>query len=420
MQNTSNKKIHRAFTVVAGLILLMLPGSLIQNTSGLFYTPICESLGIKLSEYSLHMTIMSIAGLVIAPLVVMLFDKFDSRITVTFAVVVEAAVFIVNSFAQSVYVFYFTALLMAFCYALILNHCIHIVVNKWFAVRAATIIGICGSAQGVGGAIFNALGGFIIEQYGWRICYLVWTAVILMIGLPAAVFMIRKDPAELGLKPYGYDESKSTGEAQRSNSQLAGVSLKQAMKSPVLYMCGISVSLIGAVATLNFYMTSYLTAQDIALSAAGTITSAVMFGNILGKIAIGMYLDKKLIYGPIFGVLPGFVAMLLLVFVAGGNVPLLLISFFLFGMSYGVATVMGSVLVKNIFGFREFAKIWTVMGMMLGIFSSPVSTIWALVVENFGYHTAMLVGAGLYVVAVILALAAIKFSARIKDNWTVD
>ena len=52
------------------------------------------------------------------------------------------------------------------------------------------MIGICVAASGLGGMIFNPIGGWIIGEWGWRMAYYVFGGIVLfrsvaVVGAPA-------------------------------------------------------------------------------------------------------------------------------------------------------------------------------------------------------------------------------------------
>ncbi len=54
---------------------------------------------------------------------------------------------------------------------------------------------------GVGGTIFSPVITWLLGAYGWRSTYRIMALIILVLALPAALFILRKRPEDMGLYP---------------------------------------------------------------------------------------------------------------------------------------------------------------------------------------------------------------------------
>ena len=61
---------------------------------------------------------------------------------------------------------------------------------------------------GVGGTIFSPIITTLLEYYGWRHTYQIMALIILVLAFPAAFFLLRKSPQDMGLLPYGSQEPR--------------------------------------------------------------------------------------------------------------------------------------------------------------------------------------------------------------------
>ncbi|MEH7381667.1 hypothetical protein V7138_14490 [Bacillus sp. JJ1533] len=46
-----------------------------------------------------------------------------------------------------------------------------------------------------------------IENFGWRNAYLIMAGIVLLLVLPFTLFVNNFKPADIGLKPFGYEEN---------------------------------------------------------------------------------------------------------------------------------------------------------------------------------------------------------------------
>ena len=81
-----------------------------------------------------------------------------------------------------------------------------IVAARWFTARRGLVVGLLAASSATGQLIFLPLAAWLIEHGGWR------SAVLPLVGACAIVvtlvlLLIRNDPADLGLRPYGEPDS---------------------------------------------------------------------------------------------------------------------------------------------------------------------------------------------------------------------
>ena len=77
-----------------------------------------------------------------------------------------------------------------------------ILVSRWFVKKRGTATGLAMVGTSMGGALFPALGAWLVGLYGWRISlmlYAVFPAALLLVIL----FLVRERPSDMGLLPYG-------------------------------------------------------------------------------------------------------------------------------------------------------------------------------------------------------------------------
>src|SRR5215469_5872597 len=83
------------------------------------------------------------------------------------------------------------------------------VVHRWFRKREGLVVGVLTASSATGQLLFLPILASLIERNGWRIG--VWTVVgALVLSLLAVFLGMRSDPADVGLRPYGENESQAT------------------------------------------------------------------------------------------------------------------------------------------------------------------------------------------------------------------
>lgn len=413
MKETNSGRIHRGYFVMVGVILLMFPMCFILNAASIFYTPVTAELGISRTAFGIHISITEASMALMLPTVNKLFKKFDTRITVTACMVLEGLAYFLNSRATSVTLFYIDAFILGCCESLLIYLIIPVLVNNWFSKNTGLWIGICGAAQGIAGMIFNSVGAAVIASSGWRACYLLWAAVCIVVGVPASLLFIRYKPEDVGLKPVGYDANDALAE---NIQKPKGVAVKDAMKMAAFWTVAMCPLLMAFGCNVNMVFNDYYLGIGMTTVLAGTAASTVMFGNMLGKMIIGAIADRSLKVAT-FCSGSGIIAMFLFIVVAPHAMWVAWVAAALFGITYGACNTLGPILVKNVFGLKDFSAIWSQASRLQAISVTFATTIWALIVDNVGYSNALWISFGLFIVALMLGLKSISDAKKVKMIW---
>ncbi|MFB3062821.1 MAG: MFS transporter [Candidatus Binatia bacterium] len=117
------------------------------------------------------------------------------------------------------------------------------VANRWFVTSRGLALGILNSSNSTGQLIFLPLLMVMIVSTGWRGSIMVLVAFMLIL-MPIIAFLMRDDPAEVGLKPLGMEESatSATGQPGRNpnaDQMVRATSITEAVKNRTFWLlCG--------------------------------------------------------------------------------------------------------------------------------------------------------------------------------------
>ena len=154
----------------------------------------------------------------------------------------------------SVYQFYVSGVLLGVSNAFLIYAAVPIIINNWFKVKMGTALGLSMTFMGIGGAIFAPITGYLIEEIGWRPTYMVLGIIAAIIILPFTIFVIRKNPEEMGMRPYGVE---SVDASSKPLEESHGIPLKQATKSIPFYLLFIFTGILGLQVTVSFHFQPY-------------------------------------------------------------------------------------------------------------------------------------------------------------------
>lgn len=417
---------HYGYLVFLGACLLMLPQSLPINTASIFFVPVTEELGITRATFGIHTTIISLSIFAMLTPMSALFRRCPIKPFMCFVIALEACCFLAYSQAKGVETFYIASFFIGAVQAVLVNLVVPVLVNNWFAARTGLFIGIGTCVQGLGAALFSALGSQIIQVWGWRTCYVVFACLVLAIGLPASIFLLRREPSELGLLQIGAentgapasDRERPRSAALDGTTALEGMAAHDARRSLAFYLLVAESFCISAGIIFNYYISPYVISLGTDVATAGLASASVMVGMCVGKVAIGAVCDRSVAAGVALGCGAGIAGCLGLAAMTGPAMGVICGFCFCFGLAYASASLLGATLTRHGFGPREFDRIWPTVGMFIALGNASGSFVWGLVTDMFGFTAGLVADAALIGAALVLGLAFTRACAALRSRWT--
>jgi hypothetical protein len=194
--------LRHAMVVFTGMFISFAPAAIVFNIWGIFIVPVTGELQVATNQFTFYVAILFIAAAIMAPFMGSLLDRFDLRLVGTASVGICALGVVLGAFYTEVWQFYLSGLMEGIGIIALNFLLIPTLINRWFTANNGLLLGICMSMTGVGGAVWNFVGGLIIGGMGWRAAYLI-LGVVAATAILATLFCIRSYPADVGLQPYG-------------------------------------------------------------------------------------------------------------------------------------------------------------------------------------------------------------------------
>lgn len=412
IQPVKQSHVRHYLVVATCVIMCFAPSALTFSCSGIFYVPVTQFLDIPMTAFAVTMTIAGIAAMLALPLGGKLMDRYDVRVVLTIAVVCVGGGLVWRSFANSLWEWYVSAAFLGIGVAITLYLATPVLIGRWFEKRIGTFVGLSMAFTGIGGVVFNMIGGVLIagSPEGWRMAYLVFGLSCLIISLPFTLFAIRNSPAEVGLVPYNTAGKKDKIQ-HAAPTVLSGVPGKKAMRLGVFYVTAIFAACITLVSVvLNYwpsYVSSFAEVYPATAAAATWIASVTMLGAVVGKILLGALCDKNVYYGLFTGLLFGAIGVVLLGFFPQ-LVPCIAAGAFCFGICFAAATVQLPQMVRFIFGSLDYTTIYSRISMVSALASSVGAMLWGGIVDGPGFSVLLIVCFGFIVVCLVTGVLAIN------------
>lgn len=376
---------------------------IISNCRGLFYTPVCQELGIELGVFTAYSTFYGLALCAAIPLATKAVHRGNLRLILTVAGVTIAAMEYIMAWFIAPWQWYLAAAVQGVCHAVLFVQTIPMLIDNWFAARKGFFLGLACSASGVVGAVMNQITQRYMAVYGWRSSYRMLGLALFLLIVPAcAAFSVRR-PEDIGAEPYGAGKLQTA--VKQTPERFQDFKSKGAVFGLLIGYAGLICLTVG----YNQIIFSLGTTLGHPPEQASTFVSLAMIGTIVWKLAVGWLNDR---FGAVMvcyfsgGVTVTGLALLML----GQALGPMMVGSFLMGMPMAASIVVMPNLVRGIFGNREFESRYKPLSIVANFASNFSFTFVGWLVTLGSYTTAL--GAGILVTGGAVALAMAAFAIR--------
>ena len=346
--------------VAAGLLLITLTVPFTSSLVSLYMIPITKEFNIPRSAFTLTTSIIAICGITLSPIVGKMIQKYNLKLILSISIILFSLSYMSYGIAQSVYHLYISAAFLGISFSFCGNLTTQIILVNWFKKSRGLAMSIAISGIGLGGFILSPVIAKLIMNFGWRQTYFIMGLVILIVGLPIALFVMKKSPEEIGLKPYGADEM-DVHEHSKTEIEV-DITPAQAKKKPFFYIYMVGIFTLGLITTGSLQQINPYVSDMHGMAYAAAIVSIYSLLGIFGKLILGWLSDKfGIIKSGSIGYLSISVAFFLLLF--GQNKSLLIVMAIFLAFGNAVASVSTPLFASHIFGTNNY-------GVMMGLTNS--------------------------------------------------
>ena len=417
METTYTEKMsaRHILVIISGIMMTFSCTAMVFSTWSAFQAVVPEMLGVEKATWAAYVTVLYVTSAVASPFVGKIMPKVDMRVLLSASVALMGGGFLVIWAIRQLWAFYLAGFMMGLGAVSVLWLAIPTMFGNWFNQRSGTFIGLCMAFTGIGGALcmqhFNALyaGGEGVDV--WTI-YLIWGVIALAGSLPFTLLFVRRTPQEVGELPYGKPQTKS--------GKPAGLSASKAMHLPVFYsvfmLAGI-INLLTMVAQQFPTYTKSLTDVPFDVLSVGIMMATVMMvAQAISKFALGVAVDKS-VKGSFFAATVAGVVGVLLVWFGFESPAMLYSGAAVYGFFFASCMVLIPQVVRHVFGSREYAEIYSRIGLFLNITGALGPVFWAFL-GRFGFPLLFSVAVVLLVVVIALGVFTFARAKAVQDQWT--
>ena len=382
MKPRGSGRVHPAWVMLGATSFVLLAASGIRSGFGVFIKPMETEFGWDRTALSLVASLSFLCNGLAAPVVGRLADRWGPRAVFAVSGVILGAGGASTGVAA-------------------------VVAARWFEQRRGLAMGLTGGALAAGQLVIVPLAMWLTVSWGWRVAFAALGAGYLVLVLPIVLTLIRNDPADMGLLPYGA-EPRAGGPAT-AGAALERTTLRDALGTAPFWLLAGSFWVCGYTSTglILTHLIPHATEHGFHGGQAAQALGLMGAFNIVGTILSGWICDR---YGqkvPLacYYALRG-VSLLFLPFV--GTMTGLLAWAVVFGLNY-ISTVPGTTaLTAKIYGRRSVGELsgWIFFSHQLG--SAVGSLAGGYLYDRLGNYTLAFQSAAFVAFAATLMVLAIR------------
>jgi sugar phosphate permease len=203
--------IHYGWLVVAVTFLALLVAAGIRVLPGIVIKPLEAEFGWDRAAISLAVAVSLLTYGLAGPLSGRLLDRFGPRLIMLggllLSMVGSAAMLLMTSLLE---LNLWLGLVVGFGTGTLAVVMAATVANRWFVAKRGLVVGILGAGTSAGQFVFVPAMMALTLAFGWRAAVALGVIVLGLIVLPLIVLVMRDEPAEVGLAPYGAEPATGT------------------------------------------------------------------------------------------------------------------------------------------------------------------------------------------------------------------
>ena len=401
-----NGGIFYGWTIAAaaffGLILSM--GA--RSAFGPFLLPMASGTGLSRTTLSAGVAVSMLVFALSSPIVGKLADAWGGRrVLMGGAALLAPALYGTGRATTSGEFFFWYGLVAAIGFGATGQVTFQALLNQWFVKRRGAVLSLL-SAGAMGGiGLMTPVSALLIDFFGWRNAYAFLAVAVFLVIFPAALWIIRDRPEEIGLRPDGDPVEANPAAPMRGGGKpVERVGLADACRTKSFWLlaagyftCGFSMNL------LSTHGVPMLVDHGFSSMEASSALGILGLVGILGSITLGVasdYLGRKNMLALIYLVrAAGFLLLLfaetpLQLYLLGG----------LAGLAWVGSAAMTSALIADLYGRHSTGTLfgWIYFVHQIGAAASAYLGGWAY--DGLGtYSVAFVITASLLVFASLLS-----------------
>lgn len=386
--------------VAACLVIAILSWGLGVFGAGVSLHAITQTRGLSVGSVSTAITVSGILSAIASFFVGPAIDRYGPRPVMALGAITMATGLAVIGQVQTLWHAYCAFILSGLGNACLSVTAITAAISPWFEKHQGRAMSSAMLGASVGGMSSTPILIFGVEKIGFAATMLWGAGLMLAIVLPLALFVMKKNPAQLGLYPDG-----EAPRAKVERAPLRSFSRAEAIRTMGFITLVLAFSL-GLGVQVGF-LTHHVTLSVPLLGAGGAafIVSITAVAAFLGRVALARWADQVDLRMTAAIVLC--VAAVSLELIAAFPLAWILLgASVVYGLTTGNVTTLSPIIVRREFGAAAFGAINGAAWMIIGIACALGPVLFGWLYDWFGGYTAALhIAAALDLIAAVVVYA---------------
>ena len=407
----SNNSIRKKyFMVFICMFMQAVPFGVAQNIQPLFIPYVINKFGFSLAGFSLIFTFGAMASAAFSPFLGKLFGKINIKVLFIVGTMLSSLGFLGFGFAKTLPQFYILSAVSQIGCVLFSGLGVPYVINNWFPKKGrGKALGIAFSGGSIGNVFLQQITSQMLASKGASYSYIMFGIISIVCSLPIVLLFIRTP------KEGEVEVVEENNDIVEENKGFEGLGAKATTKNKYFWTFSIGYAIIAiAISALSTQYATYFTGElEMSATLVGTLGSVFAFFCLIGNVTGGALFDK-------IGTIKTMSISMVLSVVA---IIALLVSSkvhglaFLFSIAYGlnVYSYMSApaFMATDVFGRKESSVILGTISLLFALGFAFGSTLFGMVVDNFGFNIGWIVMIVCILTGYALLLTSIK---KVKEQ----
>jgi MFS transporter, OFA family, oxalate/formate antiporter len=356
------------YIVGVGFLANVASSFALASTLSIFLKPLTAELGVSRGVFSLLRSGEGVIAAGLAPLAGTLVDRYGGRWLLAIGAAIVGIGYLFLSRVESFAEFASIRLALVTVGDVLMGYMVvNVVVAQWFIKKRGRAFAFTSMGVGFAKVCMPVLVAWLLLSVGWRQTWIVFAGLTVALLVLPAIFVIRRTPEDLGLRPDGVgDLGGAETTASTKKNALAGNTVAEsellwtraeAMRTGAFWLLVVTfgISSVG-VTGLNLHVYPYVTDIGHSPVVAATVMSVIASMQLASPLAWGLLAER---------IDPRYAAMLRFVVqgaglglaILTGNLFCLYAGFFLYGIGLGGNMVLPDILWASYFGRRSLGRV---------------------------------------------------------------
>lgn len=360
MKSTGQAKVFYGYYIVAAcFITLFFLWGMVVNTFPIFVKPITEDMNWGRGALAVGTLISSLISIPLFPIAGRMVDRAGARPVMMAGAVMIGIGLLLGMVVQELWHIYVAFLFIGCGIACGTLIPCSFLISNWFVARRGTAMGIAFVGMGVGAMVMAPVANWIMTRYGWRVAWGVAGLEVFLLALPVIYFVVRSHPSEMGLEPYGTQE---TGED--TQGEVWGLDVKEAFAVPAFWeIAGIFFILGVVTGGVNYHCVAYLADIGHPQTKATFAWSIAMGVMVLGQLAFGPIADRWSARKAMVVACTLF-SLSVVVLIGARSYGIAVAFASIYGFALGGGLVLGPLLTGDHLGLKNFGMIYGILNIV--------------------------------------------------------